>query len=443
MKYTRLFLLFVLAPALFLTALAVEDPKSSLDRRIEIMPMIADTAIKFDGVEGEMKANIEDPNSTVDQRIEVIPMLVETDIKIDGVEGEMKANVSPKIGNIKGEAINNEVEGEAASVCDGATCGDGTCAPTAEACAGAEMPQAFIKFDGVQGESLEAKPSTNGDVYRIDLSMIEEDIKIDGIDGEMKASVSPKIGDIKGEAKEREAVCNGLDNDCDAEVESEISAGGGGGGGKIDDIDGELRESVYLKIGDIQGESQRTVNENAVCGEDNDCDDTTEVTPLGTSALNGEVNDCDDDETCAKPGQVDLSASGGVDDCNDEDDGCAVKGNGGGTHGGYHVTVLKAKNGADNDCEGDLAACASENMEIDRDEVVLLLANKMPKLNLMAEAEMKLEVDDKGTQSVTVETQEAKKIFGLFKVNMPVKVKIDVASGEADMNKPWYSFLAW
>jgi hypothetical protein len=459
-------MLFVFAPALFLTALAVEDPKSSLDRRIEIMPMMTDVAIK-----------------------------------IDGVEGEMKASVSPKIGDIEGEAINNDVEGEAASVCDGVTCGDGTCAPTAEVCGGAEMPQAFIKFDGVEGESLEAKPSTNGDVYRIDLSMIEEDIKIDGIDGEMKASVSPKIGDIKGEAKEREAVCNGLDNDCDGEVESEISAGGGGGGGKVDvqDIhiikyeagpicdgftcdDGSCATMIEdcsidadiitanLKLDPLKGELQlKPGNGDVVCG------DTDHL------ASGGKGDDCDDDDPTNTPTPQKIGGDdpiSGIDiidkrpprpqvNVSEEDapnTPTPQKIGGDDPIPGIDIIDKRPPRPQVNVSEEDAPNTPTPQNIGGNDPIpgIDVIIKRLPKPQANGCNDCWVDVESDELEFVSTETEvawtqaratqnntlavkgiEQKSLFGLFKVNMEVETEFDTQGTMGKINRPWYSFLAW
>ena len=345
MKYTRLFLLFVLAPALFLTALAVEDPKSSLDRRIEIMPM-----------------------------------MVETDIKIDGVEGEMKASVSPKIGDIKGEVINNDVEGEAASVCDGVTCGDGTCAPTADACAGVEMPQAFIKFDGADGE-----------------------------------------------AKDREAVCNGLDNDCDAEVESEISAGGGGGGGKVDVQDINI---IKYEAGPIC--DGFTCDDGSCATMIEDCSINADIITanLKLDPLKGELQLKPDngDVVC---GDTDHLASGGKgDDCDDDDPtNTPTPQNIGGNDPipGIDVIIKRLpKPQADgcNDCWVDVE---SDELEFVSTETEVAWTQARATQN----------------NTLAVKGIEQKSLFGLFKVNMQVETEFDTQGTMGKMNRPWYSFLAW
>ena len=382
MKYTRLFLLFVLAPALFLTALAVEDPKSSLDRRIEIMPM-----------------------------------MVETDIKIDGVEGEMKASVSPKIGDIKGEVINNDVEGEAASVCDGVTCGDGTCAPTADACAGVEMPQAFIKFDGADGE-----------------------------------------------AKDREAVCNGLDNDCDAEVESEISAGGGGGGGKVDVQDINI---IKYEAGPIC--DGFTCDDGSCATMIEDCSINADIITanLKLDPLKGELQLKPDngDVVC---GDTDHLASGGKgDDCDDDDPTntpTPQKIGGDDPIPGIDIIDKRPPRPQVNVSEEDAPNTPTPQNIGGNDPIpgIDVIIKRLPKPQADGCNDCWVDVESDELEFVSTETEvawtqaratqnntlavkgiEQKSLFGLFKVNMQVETEFDTQGTMGKMNRPWYSFLAW
>ena len=382
MKYTRLFLLFVLAPALFLTALAVEDPKSSLDRRIEIMPM-----------------------------------MVETDIKIDGVEGEMKASVSPKIGDIKGEVINNDVEGEAGSVCDGVACGDGTCAPTADACAGVEMPQAFIKFDGADGE-----------------------------------------------AKDREAVCNGLDNDCDAEVESEISAGGGGGGGKVDVQDINI---IKYEAGPIC--DGFTCDDGSCATMIEDCSINADIITanLKLDPLKGELQLKPDngDVVC---GDTDHLASGGKgDDCDDDDPTntpTPQKIGGDDPIPGIDIIDKRPPRPQVNVSEEDAPNTPTPQNIGGNDPIpgIDVIIKRLPKPQADGCNDCWVDVESDELEFVSTETEvawtqaratqnntlavkgiEQKSLFGLFKVNMQVETEFDTQGTMGKMNRPWYSFLAW
>ena len=431
MKYTRLFLLFVLAPALFLTALAVEDPKSSLDRRIEIMPM-----------------------------------MVETDIKIDGVEGEMKASVSPKIGDIKGEVINNDVEGEAASVCDGVTCGDGTCAPTADACAGVEMPQAFIKFDGVEGESI------NNDVEG------EAGSVCDGVacgDGTCAPTADAcagvempqafiKFDGVDGEAKDREAVCNGLDNDCDAEVESEISAGGGGGGGKVDVQDINI---IKYEAGPIC--DGFTCDDGSCATMIEDCSINADIITanLKLDPLKGELQLKPDngDVVC---GDTDHLASGGKgDDCDDDDPTntpTPQKIGGDDPIPGIDIIDKRPPRPQVNVSEEDAPNTPTPQNIGGNDPIpgIDVIIKRLPKPQADGCNDCWVDVESDELEFVSTETEvawtqaratqnntlavkgiEQKSLFGLFKVNMQVETEFDTQGTMGKMNRPWYSFLAW